>query len=109
MGMTVTVEDASGVKDMFLDSPDTGALICPNTWILLHNFAEGSCLSVLCSGEFEEAEVIRSATVFEERFMNGAKLQTHDPTYPAKYNQVVLEAKKEFTQTLCRSFERDDE
>eukprot|EP00747_Dinoflagellata_sp_TGD_P139025 gnl/TRDRNA2_/TRDRNA2_175851_c0_seq3.p1 gnl/TRDRNA2_/TRDRNA2_175851_c0~~gnl/TRDRNA2_/TRDRNA2_175851_c0_seq3.p1 ORF type:complete len:192 (-),score=32.12 gnl/TRDRNA2_/TRDRNA2_175851_c0_seq3:64-639(-) len=107
--MTVTVEDGTGVKDMFIDSPDKGALICPNTWILLHNFAEGSCLSVLCSGEYDPKEVIRSPEAFEERFMHGAKLQTNDPKYCEKYNELVLEAKNGYTHTLCRSSKRNGE
>mmetsp|Transcript_23192 Transcript_23192/g.37068 ORF Transcript_23192/g.37068 Transcript_23192/m.37068 type:complete len:192 (-) Transcript_23192:109-684(-) len=107
--MTVTVEDGTGVKDMFIDSPDKGALICPNTWILLHNFAEGTCLSVLCSGEYEPAETIRSAEAFEQRFMNGTKLRTNDGTYCDKYNQLVLETKSKFTQALCRNFSSDED
>lgn len=107
--MTVTVEDATGIKDMFIDSPDKGALICPNTWILLHNFAEGTCLSVLCSGEFDPKETIRTPEAFEELLMSGAKLQTTDSKYVEKYNQLVLEAKKRFQQTLCRSFQAGEE
>eukprot|EP00930_Biecheleria_cincta_P072003 TRINITY_DN59445_c0_g1_i1.p1 TRINITY_DN59445_c0_g1~~TRINITY_DN59445_c0_g1_i1.p1 ORF type:complete len:211 (+),score=31.30 TRINITY_DN59445_c0_g1_i1:57-635(+) len=107
--MTVTVEDGTGVKDMFIDSPDKGALICPNTWILLHNFAEATCLSVLCSGEYEPAECIRSPEEFESRFMNGAKLQTNDAKYVEKYQEVVKTAKKGFHQSLCRSLRGDEE
>eukprot|EP00931_Biecheleriopsis_adriatica_P038188 TRINITY_DN21901_c0_g1_i1.p1 TRINITY_DN21901_c0_g1~~TRINITY_DN21901_c0_g1_i1.p1 ORF type:complete len:192 (+),score=41.46 TRINITY_DN21901_c0_g1_i1:86-661(+) len=101
--MTVTVEDATGVKDMFIDSPNKGALICPNTWILLHNFAEATCVSVICSGEFDPSETIRSQEEFERRFMNGAKLRTQDSKYVEEYQQLAAKAMSGFTQTLCRS------
>merc|ERR1712107_126203 len=107
--MTVTVEDGTGVKDMFIDSPNKGALICPNTWILLHNFAEATCVSVICSGVFDPSETIRSPEEFERRFMNGAKLRTQDSNYVEEYQQLAANAKAGFTQTLCRSLGNSEE
>mmetsp|Transcript_21240 Transcript_21240/g.41558 ORF Transcript_21240/g.41558 Transcript_21240/m.41558 type:complete len:193 (-) Transcript_21240:380-958(-) len=101
--MTVTVEDGTGIKDMFIDSPDKGALICPNTWILLHNFAEATCVSVICSGQFDPSETIRSPEEFEKRFMNGAKLRIQDSEYEKEYQELAQKAKAGFTETLCRS------
>eukprot|EP00928_Gymnodinium_smaydae_P056720 TRINITY_DN40045_c0_g1_i1.p1 TRINITY_DN40045_c0_g1~~TRINITY_DN40045_c0_g1_i1.p1 ORF type:complete len:176 (-),score=34.29 TRINITY_DN40045_c0_g1_i1:162-689(-) len=70
--MTVSVEDASGTKEMHISKPTEGALICPNTWIVLKDFAPGTILLILCSGEFDPKECIRSREVFEERFLRKA-------------------------------------
>lgn len=79
--MTVTVEDASGTKDMHISSPTEGALICPNTWILLHSFAPGTILLIMCSGKYDPSECIRSREVFEKRFMNSSAVEPLDATH----------------------------
>ena len=49
-GLTVTVEDANGKKDMTISGPNEAAHICPGTWITLHNFQPGT---VMRSGVFD--------------------------------------------------------
>ena len=52
-GLTVTVEDASGKKDMTISGPNEAAHICPGTWITLHNFQPGTVMLIMCSGVFD--------------------------------------------------------
>ena len=67
-GLTVTVEDASGTKDMTISGPDEGAHICPGTWITLHDFQPGTVMIIMCSGVFDPQEIIRTRADFEVRY-----------------------------------------
>jgi len=63
--MTVVVEDHTGSKEMKISSPTEGAYIAPGTWITLKDFAPATCLLILCSGDFDPAEVIRTRAAFD--------------------------------------------
>ena len=65
-GLTVTVEDASGKKDMTISGPNKAVHICPGTWITLHNFQPGTVLLIMCSGVFDPKEIIRTRDAFDE-------------------------------------------
>ena len=65
-GLTVTVEDASGKKDMTISGPNEAAHICPGTWITLHSFQPGTVMLIMCSGVFDPKEIIRKRDAFDE-------------------------------------------
>eukprot|EP00322_Chrysochromulina_rotalis_P005372 CAMPEP_0115843270 /NCGR_PEP_ID=MMETSP0287-20121206/8226_1 /TAXON_ID=412157 /ORGANISM="Chrysochromulina rotalis, Strain UIO044" /LENGTH=483 /DNA_ID=CAMNT_0003296959 /DNA_START=43 /DNA_END=1494 /DNA_ORIENTATION=- len=67
-GVTVTVEDGSGMKDMTISGPLEAAHICPGTWITLHDFLPGTVMLIMCSGVFDPKEIIRTRAEFDERY-----------------------------------------
>jgi len=64
-----TIEDASGVRRVTLDRPDSGVLLPPLTWIDLTDFSTDCVLLVLADGDYNPEGVItdrariRAATI----------------------------------------------
>lgn len=56
----VALDNGNEKKSVLLNKPDKGLLINTGIWRELQNFSSGSVCLVLSSGEFDEADYIRS-------------------------------------------------
>lgn len=56
----VVLDNGNERKSVLLNKPDKGLLINTGIWRELQNFSSGSVCLVLSSGEFDEADYIRS-------------------------------------------------
>lgn len=56
----VVLDNGKEKKSVLLNKPDKGLLIDKGIWRELQNFSSGSVCLVLSSGEFDEADYIRS-------------------------------------------------
>ena len=56
----VVLDNGNERKSILLNKPDKGLLINTGIWRELQNFSSGSVCLVLSSGEFDEADYIRS-------------------------------------------------
>lgn len=56
----VALDNGNERKSILLNKPDKGLLINTGIWRELQNFSSGSVCLVLSSGEFDEADYIRS-------------------------------------------------
>jgi dTDP-4-dehydrorhamnose 3,5-epimerase-like enzyme len=56
----VVLDNGKEKKSVLLNKPDKGLLIHTGIWRELQNFSSGSVCLVLSSGEFDEADYIRS-------------------------------------------------
>lgn len=56
----VVLDNGNEKKSVLLNKPDKGLLINTGIWRELQNFSSGSVCLVLSSGEFDEADYIRS-------------------------------------------------
>ena len=56
----VALDNGNERKSVLLNKPDKGLLINTGIWRELQNFSSGSVCLVLSSGEFDEADYIRS-------------------------------------------------
>eukprot|EP00929_Paragymnodinium_shiwhaense_P058600 TRINITY_DN29352_c0_g2_i1.p1 TRINITY_DN29352_c0_g2~~TRINITY_DN29352_c0_g2_i1.p1 ORF type:complete len:167 (-),score=42.17 TRINITY_DN29352_c0_g2_i1:147-647(-) len=90
--MTVVVEDYTGQKEMHISSPEEAAYIAPDTWITLKDFAPGTVLIVLCSGEFDPAEVVRTREAFDKK-MDIYKSGVTPPLYKRQRTEDAAPAK----------------
>ncbi|HBY66343.1 MAG TPA: hypothetical protein DEG69_00365 [Flavobacteriaceae bacterium] len=61
----VILDDGTEKKKVTLNKPNKGLLIATETWRELENFSSGSVCVVLSSGEFDEADYIRSYEDFK--------------------------------------------
>ena len=61
----VLLKDGQDEKTVRLSLPNSGLLIPTGIWRELRNFSSGSVCLVLASGEFDEADYIRTYTEFE--------------------------------------------
>ena len=61
----VLLKDGQDEKTVRLSLPNSGLLIPTGIWRELHSFSSGSVCLVLASGEFDEADYIRTYAEFE--------------------------------------------
>lgn len=61
----VILNDGTEKRKVTLNKPNKGLLIATETWRELENFSSGSVCIVLSSGEFDEADYIRSYEDFK--------------------------------------------
>jgi len=61
---TVTLDDGSTQKDVFMNNPSEALYLQPGIWREIHNFSSGSICLVLASAEFLEADYIRDYSSF---------------------------------------------
>lgn len=64
-GVTVTVRDGKGYRDVRLNDPTMGMLIEPLQWLELHHYDPGTVVLVLASMEHDEADCIRDFAEFK--------------------------------------------
>lgn len=64
-GVTVTVRDGKGYRDVRLDDPTMGMLIEPLQWLELHDYEPGTVVLVLASMEHDESDCIRDFAEFK--------------------------------------------
>lgn len=60
----VVLDNGKAKKSVLLNKPDKGLLINKGIWRELQNFSSGAVCLVLSSGEFDEADYIRSYSDF---------------------------------------------
>ena len=64
-GVTVTVRDGKGYRDVRLNDPTMGMLIEPLQWLELHHYDPGTVVLVLATMEHDEADCIRDFAEFK--------------------------------------------
>ena len=64
-GVTVTVRDGKGYRDVRLNDPTMGMLIEPLQWLELHDYEPGTVVLVLASMEHDESDCIRDFAEFK--------------------------------------------
>ena len=57
---TVTLDDGREKRQHDLNRPDRGLLIAPGIWREINGFSSGAVCLVLSSGEYDEADYVRS-------------------------------------------------
>jgi UDP-2-acetamido-3-amino-2,3-dideoxy-glucuronate N-acetyltransferase len=64
--LSVTLDDGRDRKTWRLESPGKGLYIPPMVWDTLADFAPGTVVLCLASGQFDPGDYIRDYTEFEE-------------------------------------------
>ena len=63
---SVTIDDGTRRREVFLNRPYVGLLVPPGIWDHLHDFSSGAVVMVLSSGYFDESNYIRDYKDFLE-------------------------------------------
>ncbi|WP_166536637.1 sugar 3,4-ketoisomerase [Flavobacterium ichthyis] len=63
---TVTLDDGTNKKEIFLNNPSEALFLQPGVWREIHNFSSGSICLVLASAEFTEDDYIRDYHSFQK-------------------------------------------
>ena len=64
--LTLTSDDGTRRREVFLNRPYVGLLVPPGIWDHLHDFSSGAVVMVLSSGYFDESNYIRDYKDFLE-------------------------------------------